>query len=93
MAWQERRAVQLPSAVPYHRDAGVQCSAAAGQTLLGDHVSCAIGLVVQSALHRAQLLGPGASRDYGGRFRSLVALLRLRQRLRLRTEDAQESWG
>ena len=37
----------------YQRDAGVQCSAAAGQTLLGDHISCAIGLIVQSALHRS----------------------------------------
>ena len=31
----------------------MQCSAAAGQTLLGDHISCAIGLIVQSALHRS----------------------------------------
>jgi hypothetical protein len=69
------------------------CIAAARQTLLGDHISCAIGLVVQSALHRAQRTLAPVERLYGGGPLPSQPCVCKARRSDCDTEDAQKSWG
>ena len=51
--WRSHRKKGIHAVPPTRGMQGCSAARQAGQTLLGDHISCAIGLIVQSALHRS----------------------------------------